>query len=124
VGILGGITGVLGGAWLMLAPFALGYQPNNAAWADATKVDVFTGIGILVLGLVSVAVMATSMARPAPEANEPAGAPARRCPSYATTVTGVPPSAPSGATGHACGGPWPAGPAWPRGGGGRRGRGR
>jgi hypothetical protein len=62
VGILGGIAGVLGGAWLVLAPFALGYQPNNAAWADATKVDVFTGIGILVLGLVSVAAFAAGLA--------------------------------------------------------------
>jgi hypothetical protein len=62
VGILGGIAGVLGGAWLILAPFALGYQPNNAAWADATKVDVFTGIGILVLGLVSVAAFAAGLA--------------------------------------------------------------
>jgi hypothetical protein len=62
VGILGGIAGVLGGAWLILAPFALGYQPENAAWADATKVDVFTGIGILVLGLVSVAAFAAGLA--------------------------------------------------------------
>jgi Na+-transporting methylmalonyl-CoA/oxaloacetate decarboxylase gamma subunit len=62
VGILGGIAGVLGGAWLILAPFALGYQPENAAWADATKVDVSTGIGILVLGLVSVAAFAAGLA--------------------------------------------------------------
>jgi hypothetical protein len=62
VGILGGIAGMLSGAWLMLAPFALGYQPENAAWADATKVDVFTGIGILVLGLVSVAAFAAGLA--------------------------------------------------------------
>jgi hypothetical protein len=62
VGILGGIAGVVGGAWLILAPFALGYQPKNAAWADATKVDVFTGIGILVLGLVSVATFAAGLA--------------------------------------------------------------
>jgi hypothetical protein len=62
VGILGGIAGVLGGAWLILAPFALGYQPENAAWADATKVDVFTGIGILALGLVTVAAFAAGLA--------------------------------------------------------------
>jgi hypothetical protein len=62
VGILGGIAGVVGGAWLILAPFALGYQPKNAAWADATKVDVFTGIGILVLGLVGVAAFAAGLA--------------------------------------------------------------
>jgi hypothetical protein len=62
VGILGGIAGVLGGAWLIVAPFALGYQPENADWADATKVDVFTGTGILVLGLVSVAAFAAGLA--------------------------------------------------------------
>lgn len=62
VGILGGIAGVLGGAWLVVAPFALGYQPENAAWVDATKVDVATGIGIVVLGLVSVAAFAAGLA--------------------------------------------------------------
>lgn len=62
VGILGGIAGVLGGAWLVVAPFALGYQPENAAWVDATKVDVATGIGIVVLGLVTVAAFAAGLA--------------------------------------------------------------
>jgi hypothetical protein len=62
VGILGGVAAVLGGAWLILAPFALGYQPDNAAWGDATKVDVFTGIGVVVLGLVTVTAFAAGLA--------------------------------------------------------------
>jgi hypothetical protein len=32
---------------LIAAPFALGYLHANASWGDATKVDVFTGAGIL-----------------------------------------------------------------------------
>lgn len=48
------VTG-FGGAWLMVAPFALGYQPGGADWTDATKNDFWTGLAVLlvsVLGLV------------------------------------------------------------------------
>jgi len=51
IGIVGSLAGALAGAWLILAPFALGYQPDGADWIDATKVDFFTGIVILLVSL-------------------------------------------------------------------------
>ncbi|HET9170823.1 MAG TPA: hypothetical protein VFN97_15405 [Actinospica sp.] len=46
----------LGGAWLMAAPFLLGYrgagdQPRGAAWTDATRVDVSLGAAILAVAV-------------------------------------------------------------------------
>jgi hypothetical protein len=60
-GIVTGIAAMAGGGWLIAAPFALGYQSGQAGWADATKVDVFTGIGILALGLVAVLCFAAGL---------------------------------------------------------------
>ncbi|MFI6505036.1 hypothetical protein [Nonomuraea typhae] len=36
----------LGGLWLVAAPFAVGYQPRGAAYADATVNDMWVG-GVL-----------------------------------------------------------------------------
>lgn len=52
IGIVGSLAGALAGAWLILAPFALGYQPGGTDWIDATKTDFFTGIFILLVSLV------------------------------------------------------------------------
>lgn len=52
VGGIGALLGVLGGLWLMLAPFALGYQPSGADWVDATKTDFWTGIGLILVSLI------------------------------------------------------------------------
>jgi hypothetical protein len=46
---------LLGGGWLIAEPFVLGYQHADARWADATKVGVFTGSGILTLGFLTLA---------------------------------------------------------------------
>jgi len=44
---LAGVLAVFGaGAWLLAAPFALGYQAVGASWTGATKTDVITG-GVL-----------------------------------------------------------------------------
>ncbi|WP_049557950.1 hypothetical protein [Nonomuraea sp. SBT364] len=42
---------VLAGLWLMIAPFALGTQPENADWTDPTTAEFFTGLGVAVIGL-------------------------------------------------------------------------
>ena len=52
IGIVGSLAGALAGAWLILAPFALGYQPAGADWIDATRVDFWTGIAVLAISLV------------------------------------------------------------------------
>jgi len=45
----------LAGGWLILAPFALGYQPYGASWDSQTTNDFVTGIPVAVVALVSFA---------------------------------------------------------------------
>lgn len=52
-----GITGVR----LVVAPFAVGYQPEGADFVDATIIGVATGAALTVLGLVAVIVLATGV---------------------------------------------------------------
>ena len=49
IGAVGALLGALAGAWLMLAPFALAYQNSGADWADATYVDFWTGLPLLIV---------------------------------------------------------------------------
>lgn len=37
----------LAGGWLILAPFALGYQPSGADWVSQTTNNVATGIPVV-----------------------------------------------------------------------------
>ena len=43
----------LAGGWLILAPFALGYQPYNAGWVSQTTNDFVTGIPVAVVALIA-----------------------------------------------------------------------
>ena len=52
IGAVGALLGVLAGAWLMLAPFALAYQNSGTDWADPTYVGFWTGLPLLVVSLV------------------------------------------------------------------------
>lgn len=54
------IVGLAGG-WLILAPFALGYQPYGADWVSQTTNDVATGISVAVVALVSFVLFFTSL---------------------------------------------------------------
>jgi hypothetical protein len=69
----------LAGGWLILAPFALGYQPYGANWTDQTINDFVTGISVAVVALISFALFFMSLlgslratgvlvSRPKPEA--------------------------------------------------------
>jgi hypothetical protein len=49
---VGSLLGILGGAWLMLAPTFHAYQPAGADWIDATYVDFWTGIALVVVSVV------------------------------------------------------------------------
>jgi hypothetical protein len=87
MGAIGATFAVLAGGWLMLAPFALGYQPDGADWADPTHADFWGGLGLLVLGVIVLLISAVDLvgrlraagavsgARPEPVAAEPAGPP-------------------------------------------------
>ncbi len=44
---------LLAGGWLILAPFALGYQPYGADWVSQTTNDFWVGIPVAVVALVS-----------------------------------------------------------------------
>jgi hypothetical protein len=54
------IVGLAGG-WLILAPFALGYQPYGTDWVSQTTNDVATGIPVVVVALVSFVLFFTSL---------------------------------------------------------------
>jgi hypothetical protein len=52
------MLGLLGGVWLVVAPFLEHFQARGAGWAVATKDDVVVGVCLLVLstaGLVAFA---------------------------------------------------------------------
>lgn len=51
VGAVVAALATLAGLWLMIAPFALGTQPEDADWTNATRTEFFTGLGVAVVGL-------------------------------------------------------------------------
>ncbi len=51
----------LAGGWLILAPFALGYQPYGADWVNQTTTDFATGMPVAVVALVAFAFFFTSL---------------------------------------------------------------
>lgn len=54
-GMVASLIIFLAGGWLILAPFALGYQPYGADWVSQTTNDFATGISVAVVALVSFA---------------------------------------------------------------------
>lgn len=55
VGAAGALLGALVGVWLMVAPFAMAYQPEGAGWSDATLTDFWTGVALILVSVVGVA---------------------------------------------------------------------
>jgi hypothetical protein len=51
----------LAGGWLILAPFALGYQPYGADWMSQTTNDFVVGICVAAVALVSFALFLFSL---------------------------------------------------------------
>lgn len=54
-GMVASLIVFLAGGWLILAPFALGYQLYGADWTSQTTNDFATGIPVAVVALVSFA---------------------------------------------------------------------
>ena len=52
IGILTTILTFLGGIWLFLAPFIVGYQKVGQDWVDATKNDVWTGGALMAVSAI------------------------------------------------------------------------
>ena len=61
VGIGASLLIFLAGGWLILAPFALGYQPYGADWVNQTTADFATGIPVAVVALVGFAFFFASL---------------------------------------------------------------
>jgi Na+-transporting methylmalonyl-CoA/oxaloacetate decarboxylase gamma subunit len=53
VGMVTSLIILLAGGWLILAPFALGYQHYGADWTSQTTNDFVTGIAVAVVALAS-----------------------------------------------------------------------
>lgn len=67
-----------GGVWLIIAPYAIGYQPRGGDWTTATREDVITGavllgVSLLALGGYLAATLRTRV-RHALAVGRPAGA--------------------------------------------------
>lgn len=62
-GATAALLGVLAGAWLVLAPFALGVQNPDADWTDETWTDVGTGAGLVLVGAVGLIAFAAALHR-------------------------------------------------------------
>ncbi|HEY6542629.1 MAG TPA: hypothetical protein VIZ18_16920 [Ktedonobacteraceae bacterium] len=52
-GMVASLAIFLAGGWLILAPFALGYQPYGADWMSQTTNDFVVGICVAVVALIS-----------------------------------------------------------------------
>lgn len=61
VGAVAAALALMAGLWLMIAPFALGTQPENADWTDPTTSEFFTGLGVAVVGLIGVAALVAAI---------------------------------------------------------------
>ena len=61
VGIVGALLGALAGAWLMVSPFALAFQPEGADWIDATHVNFWTGLGLVLVSVAGLAMYAIGL---------------------------------------------------------------
>ena len=56
IGIL--VISLLGGAWLMVAPFLVGYQSRGGHWPEGTRNEFFVGLGLVGLSLTALVVFA------------------------------------------------------------------
>ena len=52
IGILTTILTFIGGIWLFLAPFIVGYQKVGQDWIDATRNDIWTGGALIVVAFI------------------------------------------------------------------------
>ncbi|GAA2684308.1 hypothetical protein GCM10010412_070550 [Nonomuraea recticatena] len=61
VGAVAAVLASLAGLWLMIAPFALGTQPESADWSNPTITEFSTGLGVAVIGLAGAAAFAAAI---------------------------------------------------------------
>ncbi|MCL6521806.1 MAG: hypothetical protein K6U79_05450 [Firmicutes bacterium] len=61
-GIGASLAALLGGLWLMVAPWALAFQSRGAAWSDATRNSFWSGLGVAVVALAGLLLFAGNLA--------------------------------------------------------------
>ncbi|MEU4549147.1 hypothetical protein [Nonomuraea dietziae] len=61
VGAVAAVLALLAGLWLMIAPFALGTQPESEDWSNPTITEFSTGLGVAVIGLAGTAAFAAAI---------------------------------------------------------------
>jgi hypothetical protein len=59
IGLLWALLSGLTGGWLLLAPRALGEQPAGSRWTTVTDNEVGTGLGLILLAVICVAMLAS-----------------------------------------------------------------
>jgi len=57
------VLSVAAGAWLIVAPFALRFQPHGARWTVATRIDVGVGAALLTAGIAGVLIAVSGRVR-------------------------------------------------------------
>jgi hypothetical protein len=63
IGAIASLLAMMAGLWLVLSPFALGFQKKDADWTDATLTDVWTGLPLALVGLVGVIVFVAALSK-------------------------------------------------------------
>src|SRR5579863_823406 len=88
-GMVASLIIFLAGGWLILAPFALGYQSSGADWVNQTTNDFVTGIPVAVVALVGFAFFFVSLLGSLRAAGVLS---ARQRPQASTSVASLPPA--------------------------------
>lgn len=80
IGATASLLTLVAGLWLVLSPFAIGFQAKDTDWTDATLTDVWTGIPLALVGLTGVIVFALALRRSLVEAGHVTPRPAAAAP--------------------------------------------
>ena len=98
-GMVASLAIFLAGGWMILAPFALGYQPSGADWVSQTTNNFIVGICVAVVALVAFALFFFSLlgslrsagivaARQRAQVAAPAGMPPQAAPAAPVAASG------------------------------------
>lgn len=60
VAVIALLAVLAGGGWLVAAPFLLDYQAGGVPWTRATRIDVWFGVGLVALSLVTLTAYAVA----------------------------------------------------------------
>jgi hypothetical protein len=76
-GVAASVLLLLGGAWVFIAPFVVGYQPVGQPWVNATRNDLWTGAAVLATAAIGLVLVGAFALRDLARASTPATPAAR-----------------------------------------------